>query len=708
MSRLSSLLRQVQSKDPALAADLEREVEALRRRRAFGLNFERHVPETVELPGRPIRRGDKVRFLPDRGRSANEVDRRLWRVASVHRTPEGRIADLVRDEGDAFEAASRSCEDLVVVAEFRDPVFPGLVSSGTIERGGGRPFHTVLNAENYHALQALVYTHEGKVDAIYIDPPYNTGARDWKYNNDYVDSADSYRHSKWLAFIERRLLLANRLLRPERSALIMTIDEKEVHRAALLLEQVFPGRKVQTVATVINPRGVQRAGEFARSHEYLLYVLLGDAAIAGEPDEDFGEGQALPWRTLRRSDLSSARGTPKGGKAQFYPIYVDDEQGIIRRIGEPLRHDVSRSDAPSLDGCTAVFPVRDDGTEMNWGLTAASLRELHANGYVKLGRRDSRKPQEYVITYLLSGRIADINEGRAKVVGREPCGAVKAEYVTHKLKMPTTVWDKPSHNAEKSGTDLLKRLLGQKRFDYPKSLYAVEDALRLVIGDNPSATVLDFFGGSGTTTHAVARLNEEDGGQRTSILVTNNEVNGTTADELKSAGLRPGDVRWEAAGVFENVTRPRLFAAFTGRSEAGAPIDGDYEYNRKAPIAEGLRENVEFFTMTYEAPRPVAHNRSFEAIAPLLWMKAGATGRRIERIRDDFDVADIYGVLFDLDAAYAFLNAVARTVSVRMAFIVTDDDRGFQTVCGELPPRVEGVRLYESYLTNFSISGGFV
>jgi adenine-specific DNA-methyltransferase len=99
-------------------------------------------------------------------------------------------------------------DNLVVVAEFRDPIYPGLVSTGRVERGGDKPFHTVINAENFHALETLLFTHRGAVDCIYIDPPYNTGAKDWKYNNDYVEGDDLYRHSKWLAFIERRLLLA--------------------------------------------------------------------------------------------------------------------------------------------------------------------------------------------------------------------------------------------------------------------------------------------------------------------------------------------------------------------------------------------------------------------------------------------------------------------------------------------------------------------
>ena len=135
-------------------------------------------------------------------------------------------------------------------------------------------------------------------------------------------------------------------------------------------------------------------------------------------------------------------------------------------------------------------------------------------------------------------------------------------------------------------------------------------------------------------------------------------------------------------------------------------MEGKYSYTDEFPMAEGFKENVEFFTMTYEAPRLVAHNRAFEAIAPLLWLRAGAQGRRLEKASHDFDVANTYAVLFDLDSSRDFLADVAEAESVRIAFIVTDDDRGFQAVCGELPARVEAVRLYESYLTNFTINKG--
>ena len=135
-------------------------------------------------------------------------------------------------------------------------------------------------------------------------------------------------------------------------------------------------------------------------------------------------------------------------------------------------------------------------------------------------------------------------------------------------------------------------------------------------------------------------------------------------------------------------------------------MDGEYGYTDEFPLADGFAENAEFFTMIYEAPRPVAHNRAFEAIAPLLWLRAGSEGRRIKKAKHDFDVADTYAVLFDLDASRDFLGAVGEAESVCIAFIVTDDERAFQMVCGELPPRVEAVRLYESYLTNFTINKG--
>ena len=195
MSRLTDLIARAKAKDPQMGADLEREFKALSSRRSFGLNFERHRPETVELPNRQVRKGDKVRVLPPRGET-KKGDQRLWQVKSIRKDSGNWLASLLELYAAKPELQEVLVEDLVVVAEFRDKIYPGLISTGKVERGGDKPFHSVINGENFHALKALTYTHRGKIDAIYIDPPYNTGAKDWKYNNDYVESEDLYRHLK--------------------------------------------------------------------------------------------------------------------------------------------------------------------------------------------------------------------------------------------------------------------------------------------------------------------------------------------------------------------------------------------------------------------------------------------------------------------------------------------------------------------------------
>ena len=291
-------------------------------------------------------------------------------------------------------------------------------------------------------------------------------------------------------------------------------------------------------------------------------------------------------------------------------------------------------------------------------------------------------------------------------MGRDRTAPRSSSFQDGKAERLGTVWRERRHDAGAYGTSILRSLLPDRSFPFPKSLYAVEDSLRAVVADKPGATILDFFAGSGTTAHAVMRLNKQDDGWRKCILVTNNEVSADEETSLREQGFRPGDADWDAMGICEYFTKPRIAAAVTGKTPDGVSIEGDYKFTDEVPMAEGFEENVEFFSMTYEAPRPVAHNRAFEAVAPLLWLRAGSQGRRVETARHDFDVADTYAVLFDLDASRHFLAAVAEAESVRIAFVVTDDDRGFQMVCGELPARVEAVRLYESYVANFTINVG--
>jgi adenine-specific DNA-methyltransferase len=235
----------------------------------------------------------------------------------------------------------------------------------------------------------------------------------------------------------------------------------------------------------------------------------------------------------------------------------------------------------------------------------------------------------------------------------------------------------------------------------------VEDTLRYFISGKSDAIILDFFAGSGTTAHAVMRLNRQDGGRRQCISVTNNEVAADEQAALRNAGLRPGDSDWEKWGICDYITKPRIAAAITGKTPDGKDVAGEYKFADEFPMAEGFDENAEFFTLTYETPVAVSHNLAFNRIAPLLWMRAGSEGRRIASLpKSGWDVADTYGLLVDLDRTGQFCDAVATQSGIRIAYIVTDDDHRFQAVARRLPGLVEPIRLYESYLSNFRFSVG--
>ncbi|NYS61934.1 DNA methyltransferase [Vreelandella salicampi] len=708
MSRLTDLIADLKAKDPKLGADLDREFKALSSRLPFGLNFERHRPEAVELPLRSIRKGDKVRVLPPRG-STGKGDQSLWQVKAIQKKKE--LAELELKDGVDQKKKTVSLNDLVVVAEFRDTIFPGLISTGKVERSDDRPYHTIINGENYHALKLLTYTHRGKVDAIYIDPPYNTGAKDWKYNNSYVETDDLYRHSKWLAFMERRLLIAKELLRPDNSVLIVTIDEKEYLRLGLLLEQLFPEAEIEMVTTVISAKGVARFGQFSRVEEYIYFVRIGKSEVSlGEQNmlDDSRSatdkiGKKVDWLGLRRREPTARRGARPN---QFYPIFVNIESGYIHSIGDPIGDDVDRKSIVPPQGTFAVWPLRPNGDEGLWGITPETSRRYLKHGFIRSRRH---KPQEgkASIHYLPSGTVDAIQEGRIAITGCDADGAVQAVYREKKGVIPKRVWNMPSHNAENGGSVILSRLLPGRRFPFPKSLYAVEDALRFFVGEKRNAIVLDFFSGSGTTAHAVMRLNRQDGGYRQCISVTNNEVSADEQKYLRKKNLRPGDFEWEALGICDYITKPRVLAAITGRDPEEHPIKGDYKFTDEFPMSEGFEENAEFFTLTYEAKDAVNHNLAYSRIAPLLWLRAGAHGKRIDSLPESgWAVADSYGLLTEVDKATPFIKALNEVQRLRIAYIVTDDDRRFQAIARRLPEGVEPVRLYESYLTNFSFANG--
>ncbi len=707
MSRLTDLIARARAKDAALGEELEKEFKALSSRRAFGLNFERHKPESVELPGRPVRKGDKVRILPPRG-SSKKGDQTVWKVLKISKSENVRIAELEQIEAENPQVSEVAVDDLVVVAEFRDYIYPGLISTGKVERGGDKPYHTVINGENFHVLEALTYTHRGKIDAIYIDPPYNTGAKDWKYNNDYVESEDLYRHSKWLAFIERRLLVARQLLNPDASALIVTIDEKEYLRLGLLLEQVFPEATIQMISSVINPKGSSRSGRFSRVDEYIYFVFFGDSEVSPWRSDMLREvedkGRKVRWAGLMRNGEGSRRSRIP---SMFFPIYIDKETGEYHSTGEPPPRGTSPKDIPSPEGTIPIWPIDRNGQEMMWRLSPSSFREYLEIGHAKFGVRN-KKTGSRAVYYLQAGIRKMIESGEVVVAGKDSEGSLELEFSDSVgTRSPATLWNMVSHSASEHGSGIIKSLIPGRRFPYPKSLYAVEDCLRFIIGKKKDSIILDFFSGSGTTAHALMRLNRQDGGKRVSISVTNNEVAAEEQKTLLKSGHLPGDREWERLGICDYITKPRIQAAILGETPEGKKIEGDYKFTDEFPMADGFEENAEFFTLTYETPVAVRHNVAFKRIAPLLWMRAGSKGSRIERIPEQgWDVVEAYGVLVNLDQSTKFCKAIRGKESVSIAYIVTDDHRRFQAVARHLPDSVEPVRLYESYLSNFRFSMG--
>lgn len=693
MAILDELVTQIEN--PDLRARIAAEVEKLAKQKKFGLVFEEHLPECTPLWDIPVKTGRKAAL-----KTGHVND-----FYTVLKIEEGVATCLNKDKS---ATAELPVEELVCVAEFGEPIYPYLKPIDTVCNAPDSDlWHTLIEADNYHALQLLEYLYAGKVDCIYIDPPYNTGAKDWKYNNDYVDGNDAYRHSKWLSFVQRRLYLAKKLLNPKDSVLIVTIDEKEYLHLGCLLEEMFPEARMQMISSVINPAGAGKK-EFARTDEYIFFLRFGSATLMPESREE--TDVPVVWDTLRRSSLANARGKHgKGacGPNQFYPFYVNTDNGRIVKIGEPIPEGVERNSVPQIDGCIAVFPVRPNGIEMNWGIKPDEAKSRFEAGYLRAGAYKPKEPQKYVISYLTGGIIKDIEAGTVIVDGYNDDGSVNAYYPSGKDKYPSTNWNRPTHDAQRYGTNILTSIIGN-RFPYPKSIYAVKDSLGFFLKEKPYALILDFFAGSGTTLHAVNLLNAEDGGRRRCIMVTNNEVSADEAKMLKDKGYQPGDAEWEKLGIAHYVTWPRTVCSIEGHDVNGNPLKGDY-LGSEPPMhmADGFKANAAFFKLGFLDKNAVALGRQFKEMLPTLWMKAGAHGACPdigETVPEMLILPENrMAVLVDERAYMAFSEKLDEHPEIETVFIVTDSDSGYRDMISGLNVK-ESYQLYRDYLDNFRIN----
>lgn len=417
MAAIDDLIAQID--DKALRERLQAETERLTKQKRFGLVFEEHLPELTPVYSARMRKGNLV---AQRSKGLNDV----WYVLSVAK---GKAHCLNRVSGERREMAM---DDLVVVRQFGEPIFPSLVPVDRVQNGPqDAPWHTLIEADNYHALQLLEYLYAGQVDCIYIDPPYNTGARDWKYNNDYVDVNDRWRHSKWLAMMRRRLVLAKRLLKVDTGVLIVTIDENELHHLGMLLEQEFSEAYRQLVTIVITARGVARQG-LARVEEHAIYAYLGTASASATADDllsnDSQSQRKSPWASLLRRGTNAA---PSNRPGLVYPIYLNPDTHEILGTGETLDDKVKRGELTKQElnalnptrSKAEAWPIRSDGALGTWQVSPGRLLQLKEKGFVKIGRFDEDRVS-WSVNYTKKGPISEIERGELIISGYEWEGAL--------------------------------------------------------------------------------------------------------------------------------------------------------------------------------------------------------------------------------------------------------------------------------------------
>lgn len=367
-------------------------------------------------------------------------------------------------------------EDVVINCESNIPVL-NQINELKIENGCLN--NIIIEGDNYHSLVCLNYILKNSIDIIYIDPPYNTGAKNWRYNNNFVDIEDNYKHSRWLNMMEKRLILAKKLL-TEDGALICAIDENEVNDLGILLHSIFgPSKIIDLIAVMHNPGGIQ-GNNFSYNHEYCYFVYPNRSFYIRK--EKRNDGELTPFRDWGKEN-SKRNGSPNC----FYPIYIKNGK-VIRTGNVPqLDYHPSSANIKLQDGTIEVWPIDGHGIERRWRFAFDTVHEI----------LDELEPTN--------------TKGEYQIQRRK-------RFYTRK-----TMWLDSKYNANIYGTQLLSTIIDEK-FPFPKSLYLVKDCIEAVC-QKKDAIILDFFAGSGTTGHAVLELNREDKGQRRFILCTNNENN---------------------------------------------------------------------------------------------------------------------------------------------------------------------------------------
>jgi len=361
-----------------------------------------------------------------------------------------------------------------------------------------KPVNLLIEGDNYHALSVLNYTHKSKVDVIYIDPPYNTGNKSWKYNNRYVDREDAFKHSKFMSFLSNRIRLAKSLL-SMKGIIICAIDDYEEQNVRHLFDDVFgEENRLGTIVVIHNPGGRQDDKFFATAHEYMLvyaknsqYAKVGYLDVSEKKLAQFKYEDEWGKYKLREFRRSGANSRPEDRPNLWYPIYID-----------PKSLELTIKASKRL---IELLPIDSQGIKRVWRWNSGTFMEQKEK-YI-----EAKKNKDGWFLY------------------------VKERLDDHQGQKPKTVWNEPYYSSA-VGTSDMKNILGKefngnKIFDFPKSKFLIRDIISITSSKN--SLILDFFAGSGTSGQSVLELNKKDGGQRAFILCTNNEDN--NGDGIKIA-----------------------------------------------------------------------------------------------------------------------------------------------------------------------------
>lgn len=650
-SLIDSYLSQVADHD--LRAKIRGEFDAATKQ--FGLVFERGERDCLRLPATGLEVGRKV---------VVEADGSFHRIVAL-------------DGGEVTVADAFGVERVVpaggvtVAREVGDVLYPGLVPVAEIRNGApGDPVHTIINGENFYALEMLQSTHAGLADLIYVDPPYNTGGdRAWNYKDNHVSARGTYRHSAWLSFMESRLLLARNLLSPT-GVIVVAVDDNQHHRLRMLMDQIFGSKNF--VADVVwadkgsnlskftsggvdymlvYGRDATRVGAFRDVKRHAPELVAIGAQVAA------GTATVVEAREQIRAYLKAHKGDLPAGVSAYTQV---DELG---RVFCTTNMD------NSLDRPNLKYPITDPETGV--------MYPHPKNGWTV-------QPST-LLTWLAEGRVSFAgSKPRRKVFLAEALGV-----------LPSPVFTSPRWRGSKH----LEAVLGGKRFPFPKDHEVLMRWFKMVAPKD--AVILDFFAGSGSTAEAVMRLNVADGGTRQAILVTNNELSAADDSRMRAAGHRPGEAAYEALGVFQHVTRPRLETVVTGVREDGSVYSA------------GLPANVVFATLNYLDRAEVNSMVEFTSLAGVFWLRAGAVGPllRVESLEHGFAVSDdgSVAVLFNADRAArlaAWLAAPAsptRAAGTRLFVVATGDKQG-EAAAAHFRADVTLERIYGDHLASFRVN----